>query len=43
MPDLYRTRRTEFRAADPAEGQPMLIEGYFVVFQDANDLKILEL
>ncbi len=32
MPDFYRSRRTEFRAADPADGQPMLIEGYFVVF-----------
>lgn len=33
MPDLtYRSRRTEFRAADPADGEPMLIEGYFVVF-----------
>lgn len=33
MPDIsYRSRQTEFRAADPADGQPMLIEGYFVVF-----------
>lgn len=33
MPDLtYRSRRTEFRVADPADGEPMLIEGYFVVF-----------
>lgn len=33
MPDIsYRTRRTEFRAAEPADGEPMLIEGYFVVF-----------
>lgn len=33
MPNMfYRSRQTEFRAADPADGQPMLIEGYFVVF-----------
>lgn len=33
MPDIfYRSRQTEFRADDPADGQPMLIEGYFVVF-----------
>lgn len=33
MPDyLYRSRQTEFRADAPADGQPMLIEGYFVVF-----------
>ena len=33
MPDyLYRSRQTEFRADAPAAGQPMLIEGYFVVF-----------
>lgn len=29
---MYRSRPTEFRAAAPAEDQPMLIEGYFVVF-----------
>lgn len=28
----FRSRRTEFRAADPAEGQPMTLSGYFVVF-----------
>lgn len=33
MPDIsYRSRQTQFRAADPADGEPMLIEGYFVVF-----------
>lgn len=33
MPDItYRSRQTEFRATDPADDQPMLIEGYFVVF-----------
>ena len=33
MPDyLYRSRQTEFRADPPADGQPMVIEGYFVVF-----------
>lgn len=33
MPEyLFRSRKTEFRADVPAEGQPMLIEGYFVVF-----------
>lgn len=33
MPDYtYRSRPTEFRADVPADGQPMLIEGYFVVF-----------
>ena len=33
MPDItYRSRKTEFRAEPPAEGQPMLIEGYFIVF-----------
>lgn len=33
MPDmLYRSRQTEFRTSEPADGQPMLIEGYFVVF-----------
>lgn len=33
MPEcLYRSRQTEFRADAPADGQPMLIEGYFVVF-----------
>ena len=28
----YRSRQTTFRSADPSDGQPMLIEGYFVVF-----------
>ena len=28
----YRSRPTQFRAEAPADGQPMLIEGYFVVF-----------
>lgn len=33
MPDkCYRSRPTTFRSADPAEGQTMAIEGYFVVF-----------
>ena len=33
MPNIsYRSRQTTFRSADPADGQPMLIEGYFVVF-----------
>lgn len=33
MPDIsYRSRSTEFRSAEPADGAPMLIEGYFVVF-----------
>ena len=33
MPDIsYRSRKTEFRADSPADGQPYLIEGYFVVF-----------
>ena len=33
MPEYaYRSRQTEFRADTPADGQPMLIEGYFVVF-----------
>ena len=33
MPDItYRSRRTKFRAEAPADGQPYLIEGYFVVF-----------
>lgn len=33
MPDIsYRSRKTEFRAETPADGQPYLIEGYFVVF-----------
>lgn len=33
MPDIsYRSRKTEFRADAPADGQPMLIEGYFIVF-----------
>lgn len=33
MPDMfYRSRQTQFRSADPTDGQPMTIEGYFVVF-----------
>ena len=33
MPNTsYRSRQTEFRALEPADGQPMLLEGYFVVF-----------
>lgn len=33
MPDIfYRSRQTQFRSADPADGQPMVLEGYFVVF-----------
>lgn len=33
MPEqVFRSRQTEFRAEPPADGQPMLIEGYFVVF-----------
>ena len=33
MPDItYRSRKTEFRAEAPADGPPMLIEGYFIVF-----------
>ena len=33
MPDvIHRSRKTEFRAESPADGQPMLIEGYFIVF-----------
>lgn len=28
----YRSRKTEFRVENPADGEPMLIEGYFVVF-----------
>ena len=33
MPEqVFRSRQTEFRAETPADGQPMLIEGYFVVF-----------
>ena len=33
MPDIsYRIRRTEFRSAAPADDQPLLLEGYFVVF-----------
>ena len=33
MPDItYRSRKTEFRAETPSDGQPMLIEGYFIVF-----------
>lgn len=33
MPDIfYRSRPTQFRSDDPADGQPMILEGYFVVF-----------
>lgn len=33
MPDIfYRSRQTQFRSAEPADGQPMVLEGYFVVF-----------
>lgn len=33
MPNYqYRSRPTQFRADAPADGQPLLIEGYFVVF-----------
>ena len=33
MPNYqYRSRPTQFRAEAPADGQPMLVEGYFVVF-----------
>lgn len=33
MPDLfYRSRQTEFRSAEPTDGSPMVIEGYFIVF-----------
>lgn len=33
MPDItYRSRKTEFRADIPVDGQPLLVEGYFVVF-----------
>lgn len=33
MPDrFYRSRRTKFRSAEPADGEPMVLEGYFVVF-----------
>lgn len=33
MPNIsYRSRKTEFRADSPTDGQPMLVEGYFVVF-----------
>lgn len=33
MPDIfYRSRPTQFRSDDPADGQPMVLEGYFVVF-----------
>lgn len=33
MPDFStRSRRTQFRADPPRDGQPMVIEGYFVVF-----------
>ena len=37
MPEyLYRSRPTEFRANAPADGQPMVIEGYFVVFNQPS-------
>lgn len=33
MPDaLYRSRQTQFRSAEPTDGQPLVLEGYFVVF-----------
>lgn len=33
MPNVsYRTRKTELRSAWPADDQPLLLEGYFVVF-----------
>ena len=33
MPDyVFRSRPTEFRAEAPADGQPMILDGYFVVF-----------
>lgn len=33
MPDVfYRSRQTQFRSAEPTDGQPMVLEGYFVVF-----------
>ena len=33
MPDYaFRSRPTEFRAEAPAGGQPMILDGYFVVF-----------
>lgn len=33
MPDLfYRSRPTQFRSAEPDSGQPLMLEGYFVVF-----------
>ena len=33
MPDIsYRSKKTQFRSETPADGQPYLIEGYFVVF-----------
>lgn len=33
MPEmLYRSRPTQFRSDEPADGQPMILEGYFVVF-----------
>lgn len=33
MPDVfYRSCQTQFRSAEPADGQPMVLEGYFVVF-----------
>lgn len=33
MPNYsHRSRQTEYRTTEPTDGQPMLIEGYFVVF-----------
>lgn len=33
MPDYaFRSRPTDFRAEAPADGQPMILDGYFVVF-----------
>lgn len=33
MPDIfYRSRQTQFRSVDSTDGQPMVLEGYFVVF-----------
>lgn len=33
MPDIfYRSRPTQFRSDEPTDGQPMVLEGYFVVF-----------
>lgn len=29
---FYRSRQTQFRSAEPVDGQPMVLEGYFVVF-----------